>query len=84
MEREWVLGVKEQCRAANVPFFFKQWGGFPKSKAGRHLDGQPYDEMPVRTSAKVPERAERKRVLEQLRSEYMLWSERLSEQQQHG
>jgi protein gp37 len=47
MKREWVVSVRRQCRQQNVPFFFKQWGGVRKSKAGRLLDGRTYDEMPV-------------------------------------
>jgi len=47
MKREWVISVRRQCRQQNVPFFFKQWGGVRKSKAGRLLDGRTYDEMPV-------------------------------------
>lgn len=47
MQREWVLSLLEQCRAANVRFFFKQWGGVQKSKAGRELDGRTYDELPA-------------------------------------
>jgi protein gp37 len=30
----------------HIPFFFKQWGGVNKKKAGRLLDGRTYDEMP--------------------------------------
>ncbi|MBU4225083.1 MAG: phage Gp37/Gp68 family protein, partial [Chloroflexi bacterium] len=30
-----------------VPFFFKQWGGVQKKKAGRVLEGRTWDEMPV-------------------------------------
>ncbi|MHB9036109.1 MAG: DUF5131 family protein [Armatimonadota bacterium] len=44
---EWVRGIKEQCNANNVPFFFKQWGGVNKKKAGRLLDGVLWDEMPL-------------------------------------
>jgi protein gp37 len=47
MEASWVVNLREQCRAATVPFFFKQWGGVRKSLAGRTLDGQTYDEIPV-------------------------------------
>jgi len=47
MEIEWVRGIREQCRGQNVPFFFKQWGGVNKKKAGRVLDGEIWDEMPV-------------------------------------
>lgn len=46
MKEEWVLGIKRQCRQANIPFFFKQWGGTNKKKAGRLLQGRTYDEMP--------------------------------------
>ena len=27
MEKEWVRSIRDQCEAARVPFFFKQWGG---------------------------------------------------------
>lgn len=46
MRREWVISIRRQCRSANVPFFFKQWGGIHKSRSGRTLDGRTYDEMP--------------------------------------
>ncbi len=47
LEREWVTGVHDQCLKAKVPFFFKQWGGVQKKKAGRVLEGRTWDEMPV-------------------------------------
>jgi protein gp37 len=47
IEIEWVRDVREQCRAQNVPFFFKQWGGVNKKKTGRLLDGRTWDEMPT-------------------------------------
>ena len=43
----WVIDIRNQCLKANVPFFFKQWGGFNKKKAGRSLDGRTWDEMPA-------------------------------------
>lgn len=46
MKEEWVLDILEQCQASRVPFFFKQWGGERKKKAGRTLLGQTWDEMP--------------------------------------
>ncbi|MFQ5640570.1 MAG: DUF5131 family protein [bacterium] len=46
MQPEWVTDIKEQCLQADVPFFFKQWGGTSKKKAGRMLDGRTWDEMP--------------------------------------
>ena len=46
LKREWVVGVRDQCLAAKVPFFFKQWGGVQKKRAGRLLDGRTWDQMP--------------------------------------
>lgn len=46
IKKEWVLDVKHQCEKANVPFFFKQWGGVNKKKSGRILEGRTYDNMP--------------------------------------
>jgi protein gp37 len=46
MEPDWVLDIQEQCRKADVAFFFKQWGGKNKKAAGRQLNGRTYDEMP--------------------------------------
>jgi protein gp37 len=46
LRREWVTGIRDQCLAARVPFFFKQWGGVQKKKAGRLLEGRTWDEMP--------------------------------------
>ena len=47
MEVEWVRDLRAQCVQANVPFFFKQWGGKNKREAGRLLDGRTYDEFPT-------------------------------------
>jgi protein gp37 len=46
MRKEWVTSIFRQCRAARVPFFFKQWGGVRKDLTGRELNGQTYNEMP--------------------------------------
>ena len=43
----WVTQVRDQCLAAGVPFFFKQWGGVRKKRAGRSLEGRTWDEVPV-------------------------------------
>ena len=51
MRREWVLSIRDQCQRANVPFFFKQWGGARKKKSGRKLEGRTWDEMPALASA---------------------------------
>lgn len=46
MDPAWVRELRDQCRRAAVPFFFKQWGGTNKKRAGRTLDGRTWDEMP--------------------------------------
>ncbi len=50
MSAEWVRDIRDQCVRAGVPFFFKQWGGVNKKKAGRVLDGRSWDEMLRRAS----------------------------------
>jgi protein gp37 len=46
MDEAWVWEIKEQCDAADVPFFFKQWGGVNKKKNGRLLNGRVWDAFP--------------------------------------
>ncbi len=46
MEEDWVLGIRDQCLAVGLPFFFKQWGGVQKKRTGRLLQGRTWDEMP--------------------------------------
>ena len=57
MRKDWVISIRDQCREASVPFFFKQWGGVRKKKNGRQLDGRTYDEYPSRATSPIPERA---------------------------
>lgn len=62
MRPEWARSLRDQCRAAGVPFLFKQWGAYGpanssdgpdcvirlgKRKAGRVLDGRTWDEFPA-------------------------------------
>lgn len=47
LHKDWVVSIRNQCRKAGVPFFFKQWGGVQKSKNGRTLDGRTYNQMPL-------------------------------------
>jgi protein gp37 len=47
MREEWVLDIRAQCEAAGTAFFFKQWGGRNKKKAGRLLEGRTWDAMPA-------------------------------------
>jgi protein gp37 len=53
LDPHWVRSIRDQCVAARVAFFFKQWGGVRKSLTGRLLDGRTWNERP--TSA-VPRR----------------------------
>ena len=58
MREEWVLSIRDQCKRALVPFFFKQWGGVQKGKHGRELRGRTHDEFPrARRSERAVERA---------------------------
>jgi protein gp37 len=47
MAEECVIDIRDQCVAADMPFFFKQWGGTNKSKTGRLLQGRSWDEIPI-------------------------------------
>lgn len=46
VDAQWVTNIRDQCLRADVPFFFKQWGGRTPKAAGRELDGRIWDEMP--------------------------------------
>lgn len=48
----WVWEIRQQCQEQGVAFFFKQWGGVNKKKAGRDLGGRTYDEMPIEKQGK--------------------------------
>jgi len=57
MHPNWVRDIREQCLAQQVAFFFKQWGGTNKKKAGRVLDGRTWDEMPTLSPSRPAKRA---------------------------
>jgi protein gp37 len=56
MQPAWVESIRDQCAAADVAFFFKQWGTYGpkdgrierlgKRAAGRILSGRTWDEYP--------------------------------------
>lgn len=46
MAAEWVRAIRDRCQSANVPFFFKQWGGRTPKAGGRELDGEEWNQMP--------------------------------------
>jgi protein gp37 len=54
MHPEWARSVRDQCEAAAVPFFFKQWGGRTPKAGGRLLDGQYWNGMPNRITDVSP------------------------------
>lgn len=62
MQEAWVVSLLEQARDADVPFFFKQWGGVQKGRHGRQLLGRTFDELPAiapaRANARVAGRPE--------------------------
>lgn len=66
MEADWVWNIQRQCQQANVPFFFKQWGGVRKAKAGRLLDGRTFDETPPRAHHPIPDNEVRLRWIEEV------------------
>ena len=68
MQPEWIIAIRDQCQAAGVPFFFKQWGGTRKSKAGRVLDGRTHDEKPPRAVRPAPDEERRKAILAEVAS----------------
>ncbi|MFE9405308.1 DUF5131 family protein [Streptomyces sp. NPDC006530] len=46
LEESWVLEIKDKCTAADIPFFFKQWGGRTPKAGGRELLGETWDSTP--------------------------------------
>jgi protein gp37 len=47
MRVTWARDIRSQCKRRNVAFFFKQWGGLNKKRAGRIVDGRTYDTLPT-------------------------------------
>ncbi len=70
IRKEWVLSIRDQCRIARVPFFFKQWGGVRKSENGRELNGRTYDGFPKIAFEHVMAEPERKSAIEELSKLY--------------
>ena len=46
IEGSWVREIRDQCEAAEVAFFFKQWGGIHPKAGGRKLDGREWNQFP--------------------------------------
>jgi protein gp37 len=68
MKKEWVISVRDQCRASGVPFFFKQWGGVHKQRTGRRLEGRTYDGFPRRVDYPVMPTERRLRAASEIES----------------
>jgi protein gp37 len=66
MQAAWVLRIRDQCRAAGIPFFFKQWGGLHKKANGRLLEGRTFDEMPARLIRPVASDRDRRATIAQV------------------
>ena len=47
IDADWVRKVRDDCVGANVPFYFKQWGGKRRKKAGNELDGTTWYQVPA-------------------------------------
>lgn len=77
LKREWVTSIRDLCLEAGVPFFFKQWGGVQKKRAGRLLDGQTYDEFPERRTAPVSSLACALRWAKEIQEQYASTQEQL-------
>jgi protein gp37 len=78
MKPEWVLSLREQCERAKVPFFFKQWGGVQKSKAGRLLEGKTYDHLPARSVSPVPDHGKLLALINQVEPVAEFWKKQMS------
>ena len=47
MEEDWVIDIRDQCKAQDVAFFFKQWGGLHPKSNGRRLAGREHNNYPA-------------------------------------
>jgi protein gp37 len=70
LQPAWVRSIRGLCRRANIPFFFKQWGGPQKKTAGRRLDGRTYDEMPAFVPHPVTESPQLERAVRDIQAEW--------------
>ena len=70
MHPEWVRSIRDQCRDAGIPFFFKQWGGVRKNRAGRELDGRTYDEVPAASRTPLASARVARTTLQRLKREW--------------
>ena len=79
MNKDWVDSILRQCDELGVPFFFKQWGGFPKGKEGRILNSRTYDYMPQQILNPIPPRADRLKIMNDMIINQVDWREKFRE-----
>jgi protein gp37 len=72
IKSEWVESIRDQCISAAIPFFFKQWGGRNKKRAGRKLNGFTYSEFPDLKRSAVPTKSIREERIDEVAREYQL------------
>ena len=70
IQLSWVRNIRDQCRTAGVPFFFKQWGGEHKGRTGRLLDGIIHDEFPPSIHGPLKSKAERDALIVEIERKY--------------
>ena len=51
ISEDWIIGIRDNCVSQKVPFFFKQWGGVRKKTNGRELQGETWDQLPIKITA---------------------------------
>ncbi len=71
IQPEWVIDLRDQCKMAGTPFFFKQWGGPNKKVKGRLLDNRTHDEFPNQPQNAVLETGKRQELIRKFESAYI-------------
>lgn len=73
IQESWVDSLLQQCRSADVPFFFKQWGGVQKKKNGRKLHGRTHNEFPQTSLGEIPDTKSRRSLAEKLQAKFLTY-----------
>lgn len=59
MCEKWATFIRDRCKSSGVAFFFKQWGGFHRKRAGRLLQGRIWEELPKTVGCDTPPNIQR-------------------------
>jgi len=78
VRKEWIVSLRNQCISAHIPFYFKQWGGFPNGKLGGELDGKEYRGFPPMLDLRTPSLVRRRQIEAELHKQ--LWAMGILEQ----